>query len=732
MRTILAFWLVAVLSLASACGGDNTRTFEADSTADSTIGNDSTTDDSSAVDTSGFDSATDDAVETDADGAGALADSSGEDGLDDASSADLQGEDGGADVDAKSIDITPQIPIANDFDKDFVGHGNDETVTTLVQTLRPRYGYRRYLDDDGFPLVPEDEFGREYPQPGEPHNVWNPFQLSTTPSTRRSLSYFVSFGDGQLMDVKSPAVIYRNSLNTGSISAAAYEAHFDYLPQLTDAVLQVARRFGVSRTYDFAIQLGDLMANAQENELEWAIKLMSGGVVSPSSGVTDDPLPGPTNDPRDSFLANGIGVPWYAVLGNHDVLINGIWPIALGVEVNNGNYAQLIKVIGAFGFGMPGLGTDAMHRSYLPPELEPALLFSGDSFELQMLLDADELKSLTESPIVADPKRRHLSTCDIIQMLLADGGDPKGHGYSEKHLELCRGWYRQDPVPGMPLRLLVLDLNSYLGGSEGFLTPPIRADGSVIEEQRGDPLYDQIAWLQQELAQAEKDGVVVLIASHQPSSSLRLTNEINDAADLLKFVPELEKLLKAYMPDPAEAMSADEFRRLLSSYPNVIAHLAGHYHRSKINAICGTGNVISAAEMQNGTTCPTDPEGKRGYFEIIGPSPINYAPQGRIVEIVDNGDGTGSIFTTVIDAQSGPGGLIIKGRRLALAEIQATSGSSGGLGHLYDRNTELVFDWTKTIAKTLSALDLPTTIQSLTTLKAPAPGLPKLPQAPIQ
>lgn len=725
MRTLLCALLAAFFLLAVACGGDNTQSSTADTSADTQLGVDQNGPDLSDDANVGSDAGVPDSVSEDA--SRLDTDSSNPADVGDSGSTEDVGDDGSS-PDALVGDIEPQLPTAKGFDESFVGYGPDKTVTTLVQTLRPRYGYVRYVDDAGYPLVPEDELGREYPQPGEPHNLWNPFQLSPTTTKRRSFSYFVSFGDGQLMDVKSPAVIYRNSLSTGSISATAYEAHFDYLPQLTDAVLQVARRFGVSRPYDFAIQLGDLMANAQENELEWAIKLMSGGVVSPSSGVQDDPLTGPVNDPRDAFLADGVGTQWLAVLGNHDVLINGIWPIALGVEMNNGTHTSLIKLIAAFGFGMPGLGTDALHRSYLPPEIEPALLFSGDTFQLQMLLDDAELESLTEAPIVADPKRRHLTTCDIIQILLADGGDPKGHGYTDDHLKVCRGWYRYDPVPGLPLRLLVLDLNSYLGGSEGFLTPPIRADGTVIEEQRGNPLYDQIAWLKAELEQAKSDGMVVLVASHQPSSSLRLTNEINDAADLLKFVPELEKLLKSYMPDPAEAMSAEDFRQLLASYPNVIAHLAGHYHRSRINAICGTGKVISASQMQSGTTCPSDPEKKRGYYEIIGPSPINYAPQGRLVEIVDNGDGTGSIFTTVIDAQSGPGGLIVKGRRLALAEIQATSGSSGGLGHLFDRNTELVFDWPTSLADKIGKLSLSETIESLTTLKAPAAGLPKLPQ----
>ncbi|HEY8428829.1 MAG TPA: metallophosphoesterase [Sandaracinaceae bacterium] len=204
---------------------------------------------------------------------------------------------------------------------------------------------------------------------------------------------------------------------------------------------------------------------------------------------------------------------------------------------------------------------------------------------------------VTTRSVPADPERRILSREEIVAALLADGSDPGpvGHGFPPD-ADLTHGAnYRYDAIDGL-LRILALDTSDYTGGAEGLVRR------STVDE-----------WLVPELGRAVNDGVLVILASHHATSSI----------DVFRGQIGTE-----VVPD---AVPPDELERIVASYPNVIAWLVGHSHDNRVRAVAGA----DAAHP--------------GYWEIMTSAIADYPGQARLIEIVDNGNDTLSIFATLVD-----------------------------------------------------------------------------------
>ncbi len=117
---------------------------------------------------------------------------------------------------------------------------------------------------------------------------------------------------------------------------------------------------------------------------------------------------------------------------------------------------------------------------------------------------------------------------------------------------------------------------------------------------------------------------------------------------------------------------------LLQRYPNVLAWVNGHTHRNQITA--------------HGHAVP-----ERAFWEINTASHIDFPQHARIIEVTDNGDGTLSLFTTLIESAAPYGtafddtsdaGLASLYRELSFNDPYATPGAK--LGTPLDHNTELL------------------------------------------
>ncbi len=220
--------------------------------------------------------------------------------------------------------------------------------------------------------------------------------------------------------------------------------------------------------------------------------------------------------------------------------------------------------------------------------------------------------------VPADPDRYLFAQAEFMAEHFATevSPGPVGHGFTRRNLETGETWWKADLTPF--IRAFGLDTCNQVAGP----------DGAVPEQQ--------FRWLETELAAAQAENRLVLIFSHH--NSLTLENRAQRAGDTDKLY------------------GAEEFVDLLLRYPVVVGWLNGHTH---LNQILPHGNSTA------------------GFWEITTASCIDFPQQQQVVEIIDNRDGTLSLFTTVIDHAASP-----------------TPGSSGSTLDLASRSREFALnDW---------------------------------------
>lgn len=285
---------------------------------------------------------------------------------------------------------------------------------------------------------------------------------------RKSLAYFLVMADPQIIDEESPirmdgyAQVYRPG---GQLTPQVFEAHVRTARRISDVS---------SRPFDFAIIAGDLTDTSQRNELDWMITALNGGVIDPDSGVDDDPSPGPGNDYNDPFFSRGIDSPWYAALGNHDVLHVGGFGL---IDSRLREAAQGDRLF-------TGSALSSIWGGYV----------AGDTLDHQVILDDSIITP-------ADAARLPLNETELLQTLHDAGGDPAGHGFSQSDIAANKGYYSVNPVADKPIRMIVLDSTDATEKTLGIA-------------QQGSMDTIQFSWLHGELVTAASNQELVIVVSH--------------------------------------------------------------------------------------------------------------------------------------------------------------------------------------------------------------------------
>jgi metallophosphoesterase (TIGR03767 family) len=540
---------------------------------------------------------------------------------------------------------------------------------------------------------------------------------------RRTISFFGTMTDPQIMDEMSPA---RSELidPSGSPFESAWRPHEFGALQNYD---QLVRNMNANRTSPFrqgngkrskmrfVLNTGDMADSAQYNEVLWYIQVLEGGAVDPFTGkpigpgnpcdqanegqkkqldaavaareftgVQDysdwrgepadryddfwDPneappsasspyaqwprYPGLMDRVQRAFTAQGLKTPWYTARGNHDVIWQGTF-----------------RAPGALSF---------LTTSCIKPF--PNDKFEGDAYGgdnapkiAQDLQDPNFLNTqIAEARLVPpDPDRRFLYAGEY-QKLHAGGDNSHGFGFvSKTEKSKSKGAAAYYAFTRNGIRFIAIDTNAEGGSASGNVDDP------------------QYRWIERELRAAKRKNLLVVTYSHQPlrSQTATVTDEDAPACDS-PTASQCDLDPRKSTPLHLGLKGPKSIRNLLLKYPNVIAYVVGHIHENKIWARKAKG-------------------GRSGFWEIATASEIDWPQQGRLLELMNNRDGTLSIFGTMVDtaaptAAPAPGAdaagftdLMISSltRKIAANDPQAGifgSASEHAEGKRVDRNVELV------------------------------------------
>lgn len=233
---------------------------------------------------------------------------------------------------------------------------------------------------------------------------------------------------------------------------------------------------------------------------------------------------------------------------------------------------------------------------------------------------------------------------------------PVGHGFNEVGATRLNdlddrndGYYAFDEAGGQ-VRMIVINTifdgvrselhrqgqtnfqsGGVISGNEITLPPATSEQGFFDQTQ-----YD---WLQAELNAQANTGKAVLVFSHHPDRS--------------------------FSYEQYGSRSAAAFNELLGSYPNVVAHIAGHTHENVIRA-CKPGD------------CPIDLKATKfasvtnPFWRIETSSLIDFPQEGRIVELFKLASGKFALKLTMIAADPSDTTASLS-HRLSVAEATCTS-----------------------------------------------------------
>jgi hypothetical protein len=502
--------------------------------------------------------------------------------------------------------------------------------------------------------------------------------------SRRSLLYFGQLTDPQVLDEVSP-------IRVDFLDEAGGDVKDGWRPndvmstQVFDATVRAMNAERVSRVRGrggrrarmaLALGTGDLADNLQLNETRWFVRVLRGGMLDPSSGkpiTPQNPCPQATEEeiprlnadaaarrytgaadfddwPSDvpieryagfwdpnrtppqgtppgaydawprypglydraqrPFTAAGLDVRPYLARGNHDGLLEGVIPAS-----NNLIRPLATGCLKVF----PG---DAIDPRSLQGDLRRFLPALADPQTIQNLI-ADARR------VPPDPERRVIDRKEYKKVLGTDTGlrnvDPRENRASGG----TASYYAFSPRRG--LRMVSIDTVAEGGNSNGNLDHP------------------QYRWLKRTLDRAQRANELIVVFGHHTleTTDATVADEKAGSCD----GPGCDEDPRRSTPIHRGVLGRQNLRDLLLAHKNVVAYVAGHIHDNQVHLFS---------------------RGSRAFWQVATASHIDWPQQSRTLELFDNGDGTLSLFGTVLD-HAAPAAAPPPGPADAFTEAQLSS-----------------------------------------------------------
>lgn len=482
---------------------------------------------------------------------------------------------------------------------------------------------------------------------------------------RRSIAYFGQLTDPQLADEMSPARL--EALDPPrTFGESAHRPQEAFGPWMWDQMVrnmnrqrrsQVRQGNGRRAKMSFVLATGDLADNHQLNETEWYVRIMEGGRVDPFSGKpvsASNPCDAPADEiarlnadvaarnytgiqdyddwPADApeefkngfwdpdeappsadsmyaafprhpglldraqqvFRAEGLKRPWFAIRGNHDGLVGGA-----------------IEGDAVFEF----IATSC--RKVFPNADLPWERYEGDAGRENIARDLGDSGFLAQQLANAqfvppDPDRRFVAASEYKRL---HGSDDRGHGFDfvakgqRKRSNDAAAYYA---MTRRGIRWIGLDTVAEGGGERGNVDHP------------------QYKWLVKELRRAKRRDMLTIVFGHHTLASMDNTSKDEDAGECERAdEPDCDLDPRISTPIHRGEKGKGNLRNLFLKHRNVIAYVNGHTHDNAIDAY---------------------KRGKRGFWSINTSSVLDWPQQSRLIEVMNNRNGTLSIFATMLNS----------------------------------------------------------------------------------